>query len=310
MKTKIPLCLIAIISLLYSCTSDFIEANISKKNVVLLTPVNGYASAQSNINFVWEEVKGAINYRLQVASPSFAALQQFALDTVVGKLSFTYALNSGQYECRLKAQNGSSYTPYVYSTFSVDSGLNISKKTVLLNYPRNDSSSNAFKQRFNWFPIKNADYYILDIYKDNIILSSQSNIQNTYADYTFPASGIYTWTVTARNNLAFSIPAKQYTIRIDNTAPNASTPLVASNDTASNPVHLSWARDAKAIGDSIYISVYPDTNTVIKFDYISGSPNYLFTGTTSKIYQWKLKSKDRAGNVSAFSSRSRFKIVK
>ncbi len=313
MKIKNLFYLLAII-FITSCGSDFIEADISKQNVNILTPSSGYASVVASVDFRWEAVKGALKYHLQVAKPSFASLQQISLDTMVTKTNFTFSFTSGQYEWKIRAMNGSSNTNYTYSKFSVDSGLDISKQGVTLKFPKNDSITNKLIQKFEWDPMPNALRYLLEIIQDGNVIDSKSNVTATTYTYTFTTSGSYQWRVLAMNDISPSLYSSSFNLTVDNTAPFVSTPTSPiAVDTASNPVSLKWTRDASAVGDSIYISLGDSLfANPVKKDFTTAVPSvYSYSGTIGKTYFWRLKSKDAAGNMSSgYSTTSKFSIIK
>jgi hypothetical protein len=312
MKIK-ALVYLLVVLMMASCGNEIIDANLDKKTVNIITPSPGYFSSTPRINFTWEPVNGATKYHIQVVKPSFAAIQQILLDSMVTKNNFNYLFSFGKYEWKLTAMNGSSNSADSYATFSVDSGLDLSKKKVLLKYPKCDSISNTSKIVFQWLPIDNALRYTLEIFQvGGSLVDSKSNITTPSYTYTFAAPGAYQWRVLAQNDVMSSMYPQFYNITIDNSTPLPSTPTPpVYDDAASNPVVLKWTRDKSAIGDSLFISLGDSTfKTTVVNDYVSQAQTYSYTGTIGKTYFWRLKSKNSANTTSGYSAVSKFKIIK
>ena len=114
MKNKLflPVLLVVLFAGVYSC-DDFIEKDLSKKSITILSPANNYTATSYTQLFWWEEVKGAEEYNLQIVKPSFANTQQLIVDTMVHSNQFSFTLQPGSYQWRLRALNNSSHTDYV-----------------------------------------------------------------------------------------------------------------------------------------------------------------------------------------------------
>src|SRR5688572_21362995 len=127
MKTSIKIFFIVlIITGNFSCFKDIIEPDISKENVVLLSPKNNDTTTVLTHLFWWNEVEDAINYNLQIVKPSFTTAQQLILDSNVNANKFPVTLQPGTYQWRVKAKNGSSETPYSeIRTLRIDSTANL-----------------------------------------------------------------------------------------------------------------------------------------------------------------------------------------
>jgi hypothetical protein len=62
-----------------------------------------------------------------IANPNFKAVQQFILDTTITTTQFSYTLQPGKYEWRVRGRNGSSMTVYNNGFIDIDSTLNFYK---------------------------------------------------------------------------------------------------------------------------------------------------------------------------------------
>lgn len=306
-KILIPVILGIIFSLLYSC-QDFIEVDLAKKSIIVLAPANNTASSSSSQLFWWEELKGADKYNLQIVKPGFSSVQQLILDSTITNNRFSYSLLPGVYQWRVRAMNNSSYTEYVIYNLTIDSSLNLSNLWVSLMSPADNYSSNSYTQAFTWQPLNNADSYLFQILLSGSVIGTQT-LTTTTANFTFTAEGTYQWRVLAQNGNSTSLAANATrNIIIDNTPPAAPVlTLPATNDSVPNPVNLEWTADVSATMDSVF--VYADTNlTVLVTSVLTTSLSYSFTGTVGQDYFWRIRSRDAAGNWSAYSTRRKFFI--
>ncbi len=300
------LCTILLLLSLNGC-EDFIEKNISKKTVNILTPGDGYNSSDLTIDFWWDKLEGAEQYKLQIVQPSFLSIQKFILDTILSDNHFAVSLISGQYEWRIKAINNGSETEYSYRTFSIDSIISLSSQTVILTSPLNGLESKNTTVVFKWDAVISASNYrfrLIDSTSLNIIvdtLLTGNSISRILSE------SVYKWMVRAENATSSTLYSERI-LRIDLTPPSVSSlqsPI--HGDTATNPVTLNWNPSISSVGDSLYI--YSDTllTTLIFHEYFTAI-TYEFTGTINQKYYWRLKSVDQAGNVSSFSSTESFYI--
>jgi hypothetical protein len=296
------------LSVLCACTTDFIEPNLAKKDVTLLSPPDNFTTVNNTVQFWWEEVRGASGYRIQVVDSTFTYTLQLMTDSVVEVTTFTWNLAPGYYQWRVRAENSSSHTPWSpVRTLIVDTTSSISSQTVLLLSPAANFVTNQQTHTFKWTPVTNADDYRFQVINN----SNQAVVIDvtTVADsvqYSL-SSGSFTWQVRAQNSSSNTVYSSR-TITVDLVAPNAPVPVAPANgDTLPNPVSISWTRDASAVGDSLLI--YPDSliSAPVYFAY-HANPSHSFTGTANQVYFWRVKSKDAAGNWSAWGTIRKFRI--
>ncbi len=289
--------------LLSSC-SDIIETNLNKKAISVLAPGNGIISPSGNVTFWWSEVKGASAYELQIVKPDFEHVQYLILDSNVASDKFTVQLQPGQYSWRIRAVNSSSETPFVTSTFSVDSTTGLGNQGVALLLPANNSYSNKNNQVFKWSKIYFADDYRFELLNEsgNLLYLDAARASDT-ASYTFLSDGIYTWRVRAQNISSVS-PFSQSTVMIDATPPGSPTNLFPANGIFTKaPFTLTWASDntsGSPVTDSIFIYSNSGLTDVIRKAAITTSSytDSLAQGT----YYWDVRSYDKAGNSSNYSN--------
>ena len=293
--------------LLSSCTRDFVELDLSTRNVVLLSPPDNYITASNTINFWWEETDGAFEYHLQIVDSSFSYITQLMLDTTIESEQFSFSLPPGDYQWRVKALNGSSSTSYtVPRSLTVDTTSNISTQTILLLSPTNNLSTNTTALNFRWSPLGSADDYRFQVLNSRSQIITDQVITDDSISYTL-SSGTYPWKVRGQNSVS-NTPYSTRTITIDLVGPVAPALLLPTHgDTLPNPVALSWSRDASATGDSLFIYTDSLVSAPVYMAYLTPT-TYSFTGTSTQIYFWRLKSRDAAGNWSAYSTVRKFKV--
>lgn len=290
--------------ILYSCTKDVIEPDLSKETITLLAPANGYETTILTHLFWWEEVKDAEKYNLQIVSTGFSAIQDLLLDTNLTNNKFTFTLPPGLFEWRVKAFNSSSESAYSVFSLVIDSTADLSGQTIVLLSPANNLLTRTMLQTFKWDTLYNAEEY-----RFQVINSSSQTIIDVILikdSTTFALNeGTYTWQVRAQNATSNSLYSSR-TITVDTTAPAVSVQTFpANNDTITGTDSLAWARASSAIGDSLFI--YPDSlvSSPLYKGY-STDVDYTFSGTINQDYFWRLRSVDAAGNWSTKGTLRKF----
>ncbi|MCD8185087.1 MAG: hypothetical protein LUD68_01090 [Rikenellaceae bacterium] len=79
--------------------------DISDRQITVIAPAAGIQTANRNILFAWEPVKGAARYRLMIASPSFDRLELLIEDAALEETSLRVSLDPGRYQWRIQALN-------------------------------------------------------------------------------------------------------------------------------------------------------------------------------------------------------------
>ena len=105
-----------------ACEEIINEENISNNVVIAVAPIENTAlKTGEQINYNWQNVVGASNYKLQIASPNFGSTTQVQLDTLIPTTSFSIdSLKSGSYEWRVRALNSAFSTSFTTNGFTVE----------------------------------------------------------------------------------------------------------------------------------------------------------------------------------------------
>lgn len=310
---KIKTCiwsLIVCLSVLFSSCDEFLERDLNGQSVSIITPANNTVSSSYTVNFWWNDMKGASSYKLQIVKPDFAAVQQLIVDTSITSNQFSYTLQPGSYQWRLRAENSASYSDYVIYNLTIDSTLNLANQTLLLNLPVDNSYSNQLTQSFTWYAMPNASTYVFGIFNQSgVQIGNYQNVTapTTTISYTFPSEGIFKWRVFAQNGSSVS-PYTERIITVDTTKPTVPVLTYApfNDTTTAQPVPLSWNNvEANA---QYLVLISSDSTFATYIDTTTTSLNYNFYNSTlGQYYYWKVRTTDQAGNQGNFSIKKRFK---
>jgi|TARA_B110000046_G_scaffold172370_1_gene194077 hypothetical protein len=118
-KMKKKLLIISSILFLWNCEAIFVE-DVSSETVVLLAPINNAEVTNGTIQFNWQEVSDASEYKIQIAKPNFATASQILLDSVTTSTVISKDLEIGDYQWRVSASNSGYVTNYSVSSFKVN----------------------------------------------------------------------------------------------------------------------------------------------------------------------------------------------
>lgn len=314
MKTSIHFYIILFCTLftIYSCQS-LIEKDISKDMVILLSPPNETHSDVYKQTLWWSKIDGATAYNLQIVNPSFEEIERLILDTNVAMNQFVYTFTPDSFAWRVKAFNPAYETMYSEAIFVIDSTEK--PQTVNLISPVDNYSTNDAFITFVWSSADNAIRYNILIYKNDVLLYDLRINNNT--SVKFPdleeelpqiTDGIYYWQVRSESVLASSDYSAQRKLEVDLIAPE--TPVIitpAINDTVS-VFKISWKHNDNS-GSNIKDSLIIYSDSIGGKEYYSQyTSDTIFerNSTSDGWYQYKVKSVDKAGNMSNWSAIRRF----
>lgn len=312
-RKNISQILLGFVLLSTGCT-EFIEPSIEKKAVVLLAPSHGTESAVYAQTFWWEEVDNAFQYRLQVVTPDFNNAARLILDTVVTKNRFSYTLDPGNYEWRVRAENGSSQTSYSKAAFIIQPS-SIEGQQVQLQSPANNLITNQNSTIFKWLKLFGADKYQLQIdtsnFEDDTALFFDKSTPNQEFTVNLTKDKVYRWRVKAINATVESKWSTIQNITLDKTPPGVVFLTSPTNEqVVTKNVTLKWEELAEAKKYQLYVfksdgtSVYSST-----FPIILTAATYSFTeGKSGEKLFWQVRAIDEAGNFGAFSELRSFLI--
>jgi hypothetical protein len=304
-KTIYLLCLI-LFTISFSSCEDFIEKDLSKKSLTILSPADNNISPNFTQTFWWEEIKGANKYEIQIVKPSFSSIQEFITDTLVSGSKLSYNLLPGTYQWRIRAKNSSSATEFITRTLTIDSTLDLAGQSLVLLSPSDNYYTKNLTNTFTWQIMPNAQYYIIQILESGSIIHTQS-CTTTSASYSFPNEANYQWRVFAQNSTSNSGYYTR-TITVDTTRPNV--PIVAfplTDTTTAQPIQLGWTCLESNLNCRLQIALDSTFSAIIKDTVLSENSYNFYNPVTGQFYYWKVKAIDKALNESAYFYRRRIK---
>lgn len=298
-----PFGVIIAFSLLLSACKDFIEPSIDKRQVTLQAPAEGYRSPKYNIGFWWDDVEDALDYRLQIVSNNFASPGGLIADTVVNRNSFSMNLDPGEYQWRVRAENGSSATAYSAPRTLTVLQSSIKQQAVELRSPANNTLTNKAQTAFQWSSLYGATQYRIEIDTNNFVNESalvyDQTVPGQQVNFSLPKDMAYQWRVRAENDTAQARWSAISQVTLDKTPPGKVT-LTApvNNQTVNNPVALQWQALPGAAKYKLYLLKADSTSNYNQnFPMTLTATSYNLSGaaTGGRLY-WKVSAIDAAGN--------------
>lgn len=302
--------LIVVMFIVFSCDDIFVE-DISSDTVQLNTPTSGWQSEDSRASFSWEEVPGAVNYKLEVVTPGFSVDHQLVFEKLLETPKFDTSLVAGGYEWRVKAMNSVSTTKFFASSFSILTAFNISSGLPVLRLPENQSVSGVKNIAFSWDALPGAGYYSFKIRKDNWAGDSVVVTKLYSTNFSFQLNdGAYAWGVAAVD--ASTNERTDYAVGnliVNNDPPPVSKPLLPANQDTLHSATVSFSWRKAEPGSKYTIEIYSDAEQRIRL------VEKMISDTVTNIqieksgsYFWRINSVDQYGKASEYSPVSIFHL--
>ena len=299
-----------VLVILTGCNA-FFETNITNQTVTLLAPTSGVKTEIATQTFLWEQIDGASDYRLQIASPSFDSIRVMVLDTIISTDKFSYVLYPAVFEWRVRAENSVYQSSWALGKLQIYSTTDLTGQKVNLLSPGTITNSNTVN--FKWDILYNANHYTLVVYKD--LWQGSAALNPTVVDTTFLTStltdGNYLWGVKAQNSTSETLYSQKSLI-VDSTPPTQPVLSAPSNGSVGTSTAISFTWNSSDLTSGISqdtLKVFSDINlsTLVKSVATAGKTTQIIF-TNPAIYYWTVRSVDKAGNVSLTSSSFSFTI--
>jgi hypothetical protein len=300
-------------NVLLSACKEFIEPSIAKRQVTLEAPADQYLSTKYTVNFWWDEVEDALSYRLQVVNPGFDSVGSLMLDTLVKGTKFTSTLEPGNYQWRVRAENGSSQTAYSPARNFVVEESSLTNQTVTLSSPANNLVTSTNASLFKWNSLFGATKYQVEIDTNNFAnedaLVYNQVVPGLQVNFTFPKDQVYGWRVRAENETEQSKWSAINYVTYQLPLP-AQVSLVspAAGSSVSLPVQLSWNSVTGVPGYKLYV-FKSDSTTLYSnsFPVTVNSTGYSFNlGVTGEKIYWKVSALNASGKEGKASALRNF----
>lgn len=301
----------------YSC-EDILEEDISDDIIVSIYPTEDLIIESNVVNFQWNALQGADDYRLQIFNTS----QIKVIDTLISQTQIILPLTEGTYQWRVRGENSAYQSTYSLPvSFTVNESEDLTSQQVILSSPVASFITNSTSFTLAWNSLSAADYYNLQLINNTLggtIVFQQNNILTT--SFTLNSSilnqdGNYSWKIKGVNGTSETVYSSR-DFSLDTVIPNQPVNGLPANNsiqTINQNINFSWsiAADSGVIQSAISyrIEISNDINfaTILQASNIStNSFQQLFN--SSGDYYWRIKSTDAAGNSSSYSTAFKFTI--
>lgn len=306
---KLKLIIFIVLTAIFHSCDDVFADDISNESVNILAPLDGSTVSTNPIAFDWENLKGAENYELQIATPTFDAATQIVLDTVLTNNTFSYSTPPDDYEWRIRALNVEYQTEYSQARFTATEDISFVENEIILLNPRNNLSTNNPNQTLEWQNLEEAIEYRVQYELDNMLIYDQ-NLGNNFLQQSF-SEGQITWRVRATNG-SENTDYFERSFTVDLTAPSQPQLENPTDGELINSlnVNFSWDRlpDTGSVEvDSVFI--YDDISQTQLYNKGRGiNSEYTESFIQGETYYWNVQSFDEAGNASSVSQTFSFTI--
>lgn len=298
----------------FTSCKDIIEPSIAKRTINTEAPGDKLQTTNYTVGFWWDDVENALQYHLQVVTPKFDSVASLVIDTVVKSTKFSINISPGNYQWRVRAENGSSKTEYSIAKNFTILQSSIKPQKVQLNSPANNLLTNQTNLSFSWGSLSGATRYHIQVdtasFTDTAKLFYNKTIPGQLISVALSRDQVYQWRVRAENDTAQSQWSSINYFTYDHTSPPATTLTApADKQSVTTPVTLQWGNSATATKYRLY--VYKSDGTTIyssTFPTIVNGTTYSFVGVSGDTDYWKVVAIDAAGNESALSETRSFII--
>ncbi|PTX64086.1 hypothetical protein C8N46_101696 [Kordia periserrulae] len=306
--------------ILFMSCDDILEEDLTNDTVTPITPTEGSVVITNLVNFSWQSVDGADNYRLQLIQPS--QNNMIVLDSLVSNASFQYPLDPGMYEWRVRGENFAYQTAYSFPVaFTVEASSDLSNQSLILNTPTDNLYTNNTNLLFTWNELAFANSYTFELIKNlngQTTLTQQSGITGTNFSVNasiFDEDAAYIWKIKAVNATSETAYSSR-TVLIDRQAPNQPSLVTPAADEVftETTIDFNWTigQDSGNVQSDVesVLEIAQDANfnSIVESINISNGNAQQLTLATTGTYYWRVQSRDVAGNSSAFSISRTFTI--
>ncbi len=303
-----------ILSSLFLCIAcdDVLEDDITDDVVTIVSPKDQVDLEGNAVQFVWDALEGAEEYRIQVIEEE---TQRRVLDSLVPGDSFTYGLNPGAYTWRIRGENFAYVTGYTFpSSFMLSSSDDLSNQIVFQTSPSDNFYTNDNSQIIlTWSRLTAATSYTIIVEKTlqgNVSTEIQTpdltDTNFTLSNVVLSEDAIYTWKVQALNETS-ETPFSTRRILLDTQVPNQPALTAPANEArVSTTVTFTWNTGSDT-GE-----VQSPISSVLEIATDQGFSNIVETVTTDQLsqqldfadigdYFWRVRANDQAGNQGTVS---------
>lgn len=169
----------------YTIHSFSLDSTLDLNNqlVSIISPADSFYTNDSRINFSWQPLLAANDYRFEIGQPDFSGT--IILDVNLTQTNINYTLDEGIYTWRVRGQNNSSNTGYSTRTVIIDSTVPI---TPALTSPQNNAVINNDSVSLVWSGESNFLFDSVYVYQDSLATTSVASVKTNNRRYIFEGS--------------------------------------------------------------------------------------------------------------------------
>lgn len=310
--------ILALLATIYYGCDDVFEEDIENDLVQIISPNEGDVIQGNTIEFSWQPLDGADDYRIKVVNENLLTV----VDSLVSDTNINFTVSSGEYQWRIKGENFAYSTQYTFPiNFSVVDSEDLTNQNVILLTPSADFYTNSNSIILTWSPIATAESYTLEIAKINsgqqtTILQEMAITNTNFNAPTniFDEDAEYTWKIKAVNSTSETAFSERM-IFIDTSVPSQASLVAPANLSVvtDTTIDFNWllGSDTGVVQSArkSVIEVSTDINfgTLIFSEDIETN-SYQYTFNDIGLYYWRVLIYDIAGNTGDYSAVSSFTI--
>ena len=310
MKKPYNILSIIIILIISSSCDDVFEEDISEDLIQITSPVPNTIIRGNTVQFLWQELEGADNYRIQITNSN----RENIVDSLVTINSFTSILNPNEYQWTVRGENFAYETQYVNPiNFTVQSSDDLTSQNVDLLTPSDNIYTNSSNIIFNWTELANADTYTFILIRrgnsDQTILEER-NITATSINVdanVLSEDSEYRWLVGAANTISETTLTSR-SFFLDRVLPNQPVLMLPADQqtVGLSNITFNWANGTDSgnvqstITNTFQISTNVDFTTTITSETTENN-SIQFQFTIPDTYYWRVRASDESGNESDYS---------
>jgi hypothetical protein len=320
----------------YSAAFKFTTVPAPPAAPVLVTPSNGQINVSVTPTLDWNDVSGAVTYRVQVATDAgFSSIVKDSSGLTASQFSIAAGVLGGntQYYWRVNGTNTGGTG--VYSPAFSFTTVPAPPAVPVLVTPSNGATDVSLTPLMDWNNVASASSYRIQIASDaafTTLIKDTSGIltsQYQVLPGALSVNTVYYWRVSASNPGGSSALSSAFSFTTVPNAPAAPSLLAPANNAVNISVNPSfdWS-DVTAVIDgsgksgsgkeedavtTYRLQISADSNFTTMFKDTSGlgASQYTLTGTplaNNTKYYWRV-SATNAGGTSVFTSRFTFTTV-
>lgn len=279
---------------------------------ILVAPYNGAIRDSAATAFLWQRATAQAGSRLQCSyDPSFAAV---AWDTVrPADSTVALTLSDSLYYWRVRGQN----TPLDTSTWSPARTLRIDTQAPaapFLASPGPDTVTNNNRPVFVWKPEAGASRYRLQLGADSALASPLRDVvldSTAYTPDVTLADSVWHWRVRAGDAAGnWSVWSERWSLTVDTRAPAVPEPFLPAEGAALVTAlpQFAWGAAATAVSYSLQAAGNTSFSPLQLDTTVADTAAVPAQGLSDGAHYWRVRSRDAAGNQSAWCAYRSFGI--